>query len=149
MKKLTVDPGIIGTGYAVWARDWSLISWGQIQPRKDRTLEQRSSLILSTLKMLIMKYTAMELYIEYPAVFSGKLGIAIAKRGDIVKLAFVTGIICGISWKRFNLVPVNKWKGQLPKEVVKKRINKIFPNYVLKDHEYDAVGLGLYLRGDL
>jgi len=52
----------------------------------------------------------------------------------------------------FLPIPVNQWKGQLPKKIVIKRIQKIIPRRNLetlqpKDDCWDAIGLGLHVRG--
>ena len=60
--------------------------------------------------------------IEYPAFFNSAGGTMVAKKGDLLKLTFLVGIIYTYVRRhqgiKVLLVPVNEWKGQLPKEIV-------------------------------
>jgi len=90
-----------------------------------------------------------------------------AVTGDLQKLTFHIGSLlkslswqCCVSKHKFHVVSPTRWKGQLPKRVAIKRIQKILmkPNCgvivesipeILTDHEWDAIGLGLFLLGML
>ncbi len=87
--------------------------------------------------------------IEYPAFFSGSGGRMTAARGDLVKLAFITGALAAhISGLQLTIVPVevSAWKGQLSKKHVNERIKKLI-QMEFADHIADAVGIGLWDRG--
>jgi hypothetical protein len=75
-----------------------------------------------------------------------------AKRGDTFLLSYLIGGYCHLCTTRgveFHIINPSTWKGQLPKEVVHKRIHKLLPElkYDLSEHTMDAVGLGLYVNG--
>jgi hypothetical protein len=95
-------------------------------------------------------YHITRVYIEMPAFFESSEGAMVARKGDLVKLTWFVGLLCGMFYPiPTELIEVNKWKGQLPKEVVERRIKKIDPAYHnLKSHSYDAVGIGLYVKGE-
>lgn len=82
-------------------------------------------------------------------------------RGDLQKLTFLTGVLAravtrhtnhDIQQATFEPVPVSQWKGQLPKDVVQRRIEKELGlpntrNLDIKTHAWDAVGIGLWRLG--
>lgn len=92
---------------------------------------------------------------EYPAFFGSEGGQVAARSGSLVKLAVVVGTLYGVclDWGiAFRPVGVNEWKGNLSKEIVKARIEKILGSSALadlrpKEHAWDAIGIGLYCRG--
>ena len=155
-KLMTIDPGLSGTGYSVWHND-TLILCRQIIPENNLTMEDKAKVIKKMLIEAINYRRIDHVAIEYPKVFGGATNMAIAMRGDIVKLAWFVGYICGaIVTNRcvtYELVPVNTWKGQLPKSVIENRVRKIFPDpenkLSIKGHAIDAVGIGLFLKGKM
>jgi hypothetical protein len=81
-------------------------------------------------------------------------GSAVAESGSLVKLIHVTSLFAATAVKRgvaFLPVPVNLWKGQLPKKIVAQRIRLVLPKRSrrYKSHMWDAVGIGLWLKGFL
>lgn len=150
---LTVDPGFTGTGYALWQSiqgGLNLLEHGSLYT-KMKTIEERSIDLACQLNEKCSNFEVLKLIIEYPAVFRGASGYMVAMRGDIVKLSFLVGMICGyINCEKFELLPVAKWKGQLPKSVCIRRIEKILPlkgEGKVSTHAYDAIGMGLFLIG--
>lgn len=94
--------------------------------------------------------------LEWPRYFESASGEMVAKRGDLCKLAYCAGAYGRVAVGSFGcklcLVPVNEWKGQLPKPIVEWRIVECLgPKNIaalgIKSHAWDAVGIGLYLRG--
>jgi hypothetical protein len=98
-------------------------------------------------------YNVTKVYCEMPPFIQTS-----AQSGAQAKLMHSCGVIAGLCIAlgkkpcAFEYVNVNDWKGNLPKEVVMKRIVKIFNDHRLtcppyaKD-EWDAVGIGFYLKG--
>src|SRR3990167_3684661 len=89
--------------------------------------------------------------IEFPIFYaSSSLGHAVASTGGLLKLCAVTGAIASIyDYKAVHAVPVNIWKGQLPKRVVMERIIRIIGQakcneLKLQKDMWDAVGIGLW-----
>jgi hypothetical protein len=87
--------------------------------------------------------------IEYPAFMPGTAGgMMVAARGDLVKLTILVGYLSSaFHWQGVQLIPVHKWKGQLPKRIVEQRITAVLRSPLvktLKKDEWDAVGIGLY-----
>lgn len=142
--RITIDPGIGGTGWAIWNKNWLLKSWGIIIP-KGKVEHEKITNICLQLQFICYGNMVKEVYIEYPQVFRTDIALS----GALTKLGFAVGMITGcLLPRKFELIEVTKWKGQLPKEVVAKRIRKILPNKKIDSHAYDAVGIGLYKRGD-
>jgi len=148
--RITIDPGSNGSGYALWDEKWNLQSYGIIIPKstewRDKLEEVTNQLFLITAMNPYMR----NLYIEYPKVFGGAIGNAIAMRGDIVKLATLVGFICGrLSPNlKFELIEVTSWLGQLSKSAVLKRVKKIYPQVIANSHDLYAIGIGLYKKGE-
>ena len=158
---LSIDPGLGGTGFALWL-DGKLQKVGIIKPRStDSDYYDRGMSIAEGYNNLLVeiepKRSDVEnlnvVYIEYPAFFGGAGGTMVAARGDLVKLSWIAGTICGLSIAR-NWIPimvnVHDWKGQLPKDVVISRIKDKYPEvgvFDIQSHAWDAVGIGLYAQG--
>ena len=94
-----------------------------------------------------------QLFVEYPSFFDTAAGTMVAKKGDLLKLTCLVGVMCG--WMesksvKTSLVPVNQWKGQLPKQIVTERIIRYLGEKQclgIKSHAWDAVGIGLHALG--
>lgn len=105
------------------------------------------------------------LFIEWPEIRSGSVGHAAAVRGDVSALAYCCGAMCEMAVERAmcemlmepfrvrsKLLAVSEWKGQLPKEVVNKRITRAIggkdrSGNRFSTHAWDAVGIGLIGKG--
>jgi hypothetical protein len=147
-KKITIDPGATGSGWAVWDAKWMLLGNGIVIPPSAFAWETKAYWVVTRLEEVAEKWGCTEGYIEYPAFFQVH-GAGVATSGALVKLAWFVGLVCGSLPFPPELVTVNEWKGQLPKEVVIKRIKKILPAVNAKSHDWDAIGMGLYLKGDM
>ncbi len=84
---------------------------------------------------------------------SSALGVAAAGSSSLLKLCYLVGAL-GFAFtsegSTFEPIEVRAWKGQLPKEVVKKRLQYYLGEEVCKNYKadiWDAVGLGLYKKG--
>ena len=85
----------------------------------------------------------------------GTKGNAAAKKGDVVHMAHFCGMLHHWSLSRhsnFFPIKVTDWKGQLPKEIVEKRLKRAIGtkdrcNKEITDHAWDAVGVGLVFAG--
>jgi len=148
---MTVDPGLQGTGYAVW-RFYELKETGVITSKAKEWWERAYS-IAGT---LYLRGSFSEIvYVEHMEYFGGSKNLA-WKTGDLQRTTYLEGCIAG----RFNEanivvpIPVREWKGQLPKAVVIRRIQKELGKEVCEDlgivtHAWDAVGIGLWAQNRL
>lgn len=153
---LAIDPGVIGTGWAVFNKEHKLlIAHGTVRPLNkskdwlDRAIEVTERLFTATVE----EYPIENIYIECPRFMGGTAGLMVASRGDLVKLCLLTGmILCTVTQ---NISPTialpepSEWKGQLPKEVCQERIEKILKRSFKGDsnHAVDAIGIGLWALG--
>jgi hypothetical protein len=161
-----IDPGLDGTGVAVFT---SLPRTKNIKVKKPSTSQGFTSSgkhwldnacsIAAQVDEWIMEVTHHSfrlVFIEWPGLFSGSaVSHAAAAKGDLFKLATLIGCISTRLEHAGMLViplPVARWKGQLPKDVVRRRISRA---YCLKrgerwpNHVEDAVGMGLAAQGKL
>lgn len=88
---------------------------------------------------------------ELPTYFERK---HVAASSDaVIKLAIQAGAFAGVTalhGARFDYAPVQRWKGQLSKELVQRRIRKkLGVLHCVGFHRdvWDAVGIGLWRQG--
>jgi len=166
MKKtlITIDPGISGTGVAIWDYD----SMKRPMPEgsrsiravtPDHVMQMRFSTkfqYLYELRAWIRRMNCMTVICEDADFRKGDKGQMVAESGDLVALARFIGSIEGtviLENIPFELVTANKWKGQLDKRKTVDRIKKIWPASVdvcgneVTAHAWDAVGIGYWKLG--
>lgn len=154
MTTMSIDPSIKSCGWAIW-KNKRLKYYGVAKPWTAQKFDWQTngknvaSLILKKAK----EHDVEEIYCEFPAFFGNNVT---ARSGSLVKLTWFVGFLDGLftpDFVPFRLVPVNMWKGQLRKEIVKDRIMKIIPKGICRrmssmpEDVWDAVGLGLYCHG--
>lgn len=144
--QITIDPGTNGCGWAVWGSDWTLKYYGVLSSGSKNWDIKRDE-IAKKLKKIVTNYGVTKGYIEEPQKFHGTFGNMVADRGDLVKLSIFVGYVEGYLGIEMERVRVLDWKGQLPKDVVIKRIKRLMPKTRAKSHDWDAIGIGLYLKG--
>lgn len=152
--KLSVDPGVTGTGYAVW-KHRKLHHCGTIYPAKTENWGLRAESIVDKFEdQLMMDCCFDKMTIECPTFMRGYGGYTTASTGDLVKLTLLTGMLVQ-SFSHWQggvvaLVEPSKWKGQLPKEVCRNRVLQTLPgltNETMSSHAFDAIGIGLWEQG--
>ncbi len=165
--RMSIDPGLGGTGYAVWdPADWDRkvppIDSGCVSAT-DGDWIKRMDVISDLLSLVCQQHRVDEAWMELPAFMEGGVGMTAARKGDLVKLVATFGSIAGRCFQGtrspycFNAwtatlhpVEVHEWKGNLPKDLCQRRILKRLPGWTPKTgttHEVDAVGIGLYCKG--
>lgn len=172
MKRLlAVDPGLNGTGWAMWDASVNKdrpVRTGVIMPPRNATLGVRMQVILEHLNVAAEEririprtddesiadawYT--HLVVEMPAFQSGATRSMGWQTGDLQKLTLLVGYLVHDHWSRVTLITPAQWKGQLPKAVVQRRIEKrLGPKACdrlgIKTHAWDAVGIGMHIRGEM
>ncbi len=153
---LCIDPGVImGWAYFPDGKKYPK-TCGVIKPKvRGDNFYLRVHSIIAQLANVIVDCSPTLIAIEWPSYFGSVGGIATAGHGDLVKLAFTVGKMAQIGeayGAAFIPVPVVNWKGQLKKNVVIKRIKKTIPKAFLEkldpdSHSWDAIGIGLFVRG--
>ncbi len=140
MNWMTIDPGISGTGWALFENN-KLDEWGIVYSQK-ATWTGKSRQICS--KMYSYMGYADHIFIEWPSFQT----VAAQNTGSIIKLAYFIGKLTSqceiLEDTPYTLIPVIEWKGQLPKEVTTQRAEKFFGRKGFKSHAADAVALGQY-----
>jgi len=158
---IAIDTGLSECGMAWWHRakfgsDEILVPTGvevvKIDPalRRAEDWTERAHAMKELIEARIEGAT--HVLVEWPEFRGGSaLGHAAAARDDVSKLAFLCGMIFGIH-PNVIPVPVSKWKGQLKKETVNKRIERSIGHHAkngeqFSSHSWDAVGIGLWFLG--
>lgn len=153
-----VDPGLTGTGWAVFHKaDFEPVSWGVIVAKgNSKEWVERVRGIGAQFKQVIQNAKAAHVILEWQELFRSGVSMASATKGDLFKLSVLTGALTAISWEYTGRTPELKkpmeWKGQLPKEIVEKRViqhyqNRGLPAPAIPNHAMDAVGMGFARRG--
>ncbi len=163
---ISIDPGLGGTGYAIWSRERAnvletpIVS-SSIEAPSEGPIEMRMNWLCVALRKVCSDHKVVEVVIEQPQFMEGGKGLVAARDGDLVKLSILTGALIGQMWRWENgndvaasygthLVPVNQWKGNMSKELTDARVKQRLPkwrNGSGTSHESDAVGIGLYAKG--
>lgn len=156
---LAIDPGINSTGWAFWEKPTRSLfpdEYGLVQAPLGGTWHDRA---LSNAKVIAENLRFgwlgphLEVFCEFPAFFASSGGVASAATGSVHKLAFQVGVYAQVFASRgssFTPVGVNEWKGQLPKDVVCRRVEKILGPRAGREFRadtWDAVGIGLWVKG--
>lgn len=150
---LAVDPGIRGTGLALFNR-------GELYPVKTRTItpdpsqlwQNRAQSLVTDYESFLLTNKPTEVYLELPVFFIGsQRGIKTARNGDLVKLAMLAGMLYWVSLAYgadVNAIEPSVWKGRKSKEDSHTLIRRILPHLPEKvsGHAMDAVGIGLYAK---
>jgi hypothetical protein len=133
MKFMTIDPGLSGTGWAVF-RDKELINWGIVRG-KGITFQKKAEDIVFKLDA----FTEGEVFCEWPSF----QGLIAQNTGSIIKLSYLIGRLD----QKFGmkLIPVSQWRGTCPKEVLWRRAEKFFRRKGFKSHSGDAVAMGQWV----
>jgi hypothetical protein len=173
MYRISIDPGLEGTGLAIWEGFGTENDWRTIEPpvkvlsnihSLSNTWEGRLEDIAGQVslefgllyhqKLALVSHT----YIEWPHYRTDPVGQTATAKGDIYKLSALIGALMYVAGNKYTsevvLVPVLDWKGQLPKSVVARRCQDLL-NYPAKgdnklhisSHGWDAVGIGLHAKG--
>jgi len=148
---MTIDPGLGGTGVAIW--DAEAFNKRDALPVWHKAFRKNGlDKYLQEFTELIEWYGITKVWIEnahYHGTGSAK-GQMVAQTGGLVKLAKFIGALQGLCYSlkvQIKTVDVPEWKGQLPKDVVNMRILRVWPECDCTTHDWDAVGIGLYLQG--
>jgi hypothetical protein len=159
----SVDPGIGGSGWAVWERSTfgklvDPIASGSERSYDDWPWERQVGDIGHRMAAVFRMHRVIEVYVELPQLMYSSAGQAAAASGDLVKLSMCAGSIVGAYCHGTNswpvMVDIPSWKGNMPKALVAERIREKLPRYGFScqkptTHEVDAVGIGLYVKGYL
>ena len=151
---LSIDPSIRSCGWAIW-KGKELKEYGVFRSStsKEKDWQKAGLQIGGLMSDKGKEWKVLRVFCEYPAFFGAN---ATANSGALIKLSWFVGFLNGLfipEFVEFNLIPVNTWKGQLPKHVVQERIERILPELVIKSMRkmpadvFDAVGIGLYCHG--
>jgi hypothetical protein len=160
-RMLGIDPGLSGTGLALFERDaqrlMQPVKTEVFTPKKSSGFIDKSLQIINHIlyhyvmpgESLIQVHGVM----EFPAYQEGASRQMGWKTGDLQKLTYLVGAIAhGVPWCRLTLVMPRDWKGQLPKEVVMNRLIRDLgaetcQRLEVKTHAWDALGIGQHILG--
>jgi len=165
---ISVDPGFTTFGFAVFKYNdfqFSQVptivdSYSYTQKKGDAVTDSFGSKLITTMnefrsKIHTYRATALLLFIEEPQYMQSGKGVAALHRGDLVHLSMAAGVFIGYLFTGLCMpvsIKPTQWKGNLPKDVINKRIKKIIGPEESKKlsnggHDWDAVGIALHQKG--
>ncbi len=166
---LAIDPGLNSMGWAFWDRTRvaamqhhvvrTPTKAGLIKAPRKLELAPRALWIANTLHRELIdlgeidgRHTRhVDIVSEFPSWMNISLGWA---AGDLQKLCFLVGVLAGYFKSAHSFTPITpgEWKGQLPKAVVTRRIQRLLGPGATREWEkdmWDAVGIGYWRLGKL
>lgn len=153
MKVFAIDPSINHLGLALMVPG-SLLAFETIEAPtefKQEELVSRLDWMINELDDAPYGFTeSLMIAIECPEPWGAYKSMASSRSGSLQMLTLLVGAIAYwaltiVSIENVKLVKVSTWKGQLPKSVTKKRMEKKYNCKFATDHESDACGLGDYV----
>lgn len=155
---LALDPSILHLGWAVIEEastgQFHLYNYGTIiapTEYRNNSLVVRISFVLTILEALYTSQPTLDaIVIERPEPWGSYKSLASAQSGSLQTLTLLTGALVGWALAKHSsgllvkLIKVSQWKGQLPKEVTKKRMEKRYSVKFKTSDEADATGLGTW-----
>jgi hypothetical protein len=165
-KMLAIDGGLSGTGLALFERD----ATGIMHPTRVDVFTPKKTLGYMAKAQAIVDFILVSYFssfsesyspggpsfhgvLEFPAYQEGAQRSMGWKSGDLQKLTYLIGVLtAGIPWTRVTHVLPRDWKGQLPKDVVERRLRRdlgedVCQKLAVKTHGWDALGIGLHVLG--
>ena len=151
-KILSIDPSITNLGYCVMTNNFEIIECDLLKSRKENW-DNKCKFMWAELINICHKFFPKIVYLEFPEYWSGSVGYQARESGSVFKLTFLCGGIFALlsEWSDVRIVTPSKWKGQLSKKIVKKRLKRIYPDFVNEDLDHnvvDAIGIGHYMLKD-
>lgn len=157
MKVLAIDPSINSMGFA-FLSELGLHSYGTFEAPvklKKSPFTERMYYMVSRLDDILSENPVDRIVIEQPQSWGAYKSVASTQSGALLMLHMLAGSLaawaygCFHKWNGYpvdinkvQLIPVSKWKGQLPKRITKARMERKYGVRFRTNDESDAVGLG-------
>jgi hypothetical protein len=161
---LSLDPGLTGTGWAFWRTPERPCAVGVFKAGGKAEWYIRAQILADQIEALCFSHeklgewtSIVAEFTEYHVAATSNMGW---RTGDLQRLTFLCGVFAGrVHPRKFLPVTTSGWKGQLPKDVAAKRVEKIIGQKVCHrlglpeikrrsdTHAWDAVGIGLWALG--
>ena len=176
MYSICIDPGVGGTGYAIFrvpkirkraeGKSTRMPIVATELPRmpmkwyRQRKGDYQNKWMAKVdwyswqLRLAVSNHNLSAAYIEYPELWGASAkSQASAQQGDLMKLVFLCGCYAQTltyAWSvQSTLIFPREWKGQMPKVVVAKRVYRAIERRYESTHITEAVGMGIALQGRL
>lgn len=157
MLLLAIDPSVNNIGVALYDTTLKKLRTRLIHPNRTfrGAAESQSMVHLSiyVLRAILIEFLSGKqidkLVIEYPNWQRSTKGLIAMQQGYTLDLAFLAGVLA----TGFKLCAADvytptplQWKGNIPKDATKLRVQKEFGILQISEHEYDAVGMMQWLK---
>lgn len=157
---MAIDPGLQGTGFAIWHRTNLVVPriCGVLRSRHGKGPWLRRVDDISTQVLDLCVYHSIgHVVCEMMEMHQSARAKMAWGGGDLQRTLVLIGTIHGLTRRhtpKFTLTPPSEWKGQLPKSVTISRVRKCLGKHAcikldIKTHAWDAVGIGLWHLGEI
>lgn len=158
MKILAIDPSVNDVGWAYveglvhdesgWHDEKAEWKWGNWKISSNSLSFKLNEIV----EYIILECGGLDpaedwLVVEWPSYFDGMKGHVSAKMGHTINLAAVDAYIAGffrLPWRNWHMVTATEWKGNVSKEITRRRFFKhmgIKQIYTVNHNAVDAVML--------
>lgn len=148
---MTVDPGA-NTGWAFWTGTAKTPDHTGVFSTTGGAREARLVELFAKFEILVARLNPRGAIIEGVEFWGGSLtSTTAAKTGDLFQLAYTVGGYVEVLRRvgvPVQIIPARLWKGQLDKVAIHARIQMALRRDY-REHEADAVAMGLSIRGHL
>lgn len=148
LRWISVDPSLHRMGWCVW-HGHEPLTWGLLESSQ-RGKNSWKAAVTEMSGLLRLRWSSCHLMvIEFPEEMGGRRGRASLNSGAVRKLTYLVGRIAGgfleaDPGRLLRLAEPSKWKGQVPKNITRKRVLRDYPQVGewLEHDVYDAIGIG-------
>ena len=149
MKILAIDPSVNNVGVAFYDTETEQLKTTCFHPKrnKDTTVLAVAKQIVSHLHLNGNGRGQVDaIVIEQPNWQGSTKGLIAMQQGYTLDLAFLVGYLSSWLWCPLTFLPTPmQWKGTVPKAATKKRVERRFGELQVSEHEYDAIGMIMWL----
>lgn len=155
---MAIDPGLKGTGVAIWNPKSPVPLLAQVitsRGAESNDWIDRVNRVAVQVQELAMEHSVRMIVCEMMEMHQSARAQMMWKAGDFQRTLVLIGAIYGMTESfvvDFKLFPPSQWKGQLPKSVTIRRVQRAIGvkaalKLEIETHAWDAVGLGLWHMG--
>lgn len=151
MRVFAIDPSVNYLGWVVM-EPGTVVASGTINASqmKAASYTERIDWVIDRLSDVVSDFIFDEIAMEQPETWGAYKSMASSRSGSLQVLTLLTGALMywacrAVSVENVKLIKVSQHKGQLPKHITQKRMEKKYNCKFNTNHEADACSVGNYV----